>query len=84
MNVSLSPELEKLVNDKVNSGLYGSPSDVVSEALTAWAERERIREAKLAALRQDIEDGLNSGDPIPLDMEEIKRMARERYQSSSK
>jgi len=33
MNVSLTPELEELVNEKVRSGLYHTASEVVREAL---------------------------------------------------
>jgi antitoxin ParD1/3/4 len=82
MNVTLTPELEKLINDKVSSGLYDSAIDVVSDGLRLLAEQDRLREIKLAALRKDIEEGLNSGDSLPLDMESIKRIARERYQTS--
>ncbi len=33
MNISLPEELEKLVKERVDSGLYGSASEVVREAL---------------------------------------------------
>ena len=33
MNVSLTPELERIVNTKVESGLYQTASEVVREAL---------------------------------------------------
>ncbi|MFH7026978.1 MAG: type II toxin-antitoxin system ParD family antitoxin [Heteroscytonema crispum UTEX LB 1556] len=33
MNVPLTPELEQLVKDKVNSGKYHSISEVIGEAL---------------------------------------------------
>ncbi len=33
MNISLTPELENLVNQKVTSGLYHSASEVIREAL---------------------------------------------------
>ena len=33
MNVSLTPELERLVAEKVESGLYESPGEVVREGL---------------------------------------------------
>ena len=33
MNVSLAPELEKMVCEKVSSGLYNNASEVVSESL---------------------------------------------------
>jgi antitoxin ParD1/3/4 len=41
MNVSLTPQLEKMVRDKVESGLYNNASEVVREALRLMAERER-------------------------------------------
>ena len=33
MNISLTPELEKIVYEKVNSGLYTSASEVIRESL---------------------------------------------------
>ena len=38
MNISLPVELEKLVNDKVRSGLYTSASEVVREGLVGVRE----------------------------------------------
>ena len=40
MNVSLTPELEKIVNKRVKSGMYNSASEVVREALTTKTKRE--------------------------------------------
>ena len=52
MNVSLTPELEKLVNDKVRSGLYQTASEVVREALRLLKQRddEARREEQRAGL----------------------------------
>ena len=36
MNVSLTPELEKLVNEKVRSGLYQTASEVVRTAIAGY------------------------------------------------
>lgn len=33
MNISLTPELEKAVKEKVDSGLYNNASEVIREAL---------------------------------------------------
>jgi antitoxin ParD1/3/4 len=44
MNVSLTPELERLVNEKVASGLYQTASEVVREALRLLRERDGARE----------------------------------------
>lgn len=40
MNVSLTPELEKLVIEKVRGGLYQTASEVVREALRLLKQRD--------------------------------------------
>ena len=60
MNVSLTPQLEKLVTDKVGSGRYNSASEVVREALRLLQERDEVREVQLQELRKKIAEGLES------------------------
>ena len=55
MNVSLTPELERLVNEKVESGLYQTASEVVREALRLLKERDLARES----LRADVQAGFS-------------------------
>lgn len=43
MNVSLTPELEKFVGRKVESGLYNNASEVVREGLRLLKEHDEIR-----------------------------------------
>lgn len=76
MNVNLTPKLERFIQDKVTSGNYNNASEVVREALRLLEERDQTREAKLASLRQAIQQGIDSGPTIPLDIEAIKRKAR--------
>ena len=83
INVSLTPQLEDMIRKKVASGLYNSASEVVREALRLMEEQDRMRAVKLEQLRQDIRDGLNSGEPKPWDPEEIKRQGRERRDARS-
>lgn len=59
MNVSLTPQLEALVQEKVASGRYSSASEVVREALRLLEERDRLREARLSELRRDIAVGID-------------------------
>jgi putative addiction module CopG family antidote len=40
MNVHLSPEQERIVNDQLKSGQFRSAEEVIAEALTALRERE--------------------------------------------
>ena len=62
MNVNLTPQLEALVRQKVESGLYGSASEVVREALRLLDEQDRLRAARLEQLR---EQELNPSRPRP-------------------
>jgi antitoxin ParD1/3/4 len=57
VNVSLTPELEKLVAERVASGQYASASEVVREALRLLHERDQ-----LTLLRQDIRLGIQQLD----------------------
>lgn len=59
MNVSLTPELETLVDSKVKSGLYNSASEVVREGLRLLQQRDEMHEAKLKALRVEIQKGID-------------------------
>jgi antitoxin ParD1/3/4 len=62
MNVSLTPELERFVQEKVHSGRYTSASEVVREALRLLEEHEQIRMAQLAEFREEIARRLASLD----------------------
>jgi antitoxin ParD1/3/4 len=48
VNVSLTPELEKFISAKVESGRYTSASEVVREALRLLEEHDSRRAAQLA------------------------------------
>ena len=78
MNISLTPHLEDLVKGKVESGLYGSASEVIREALRLLEERDRLQRMRLKELRLEIQKGIDSGESTPLDMEEIKIRGRKR------
>ena len=60
MNVSLTPELAKLVEEKVASGLYTSASEVIREALRLLADSDRVRQAHVTELREKVAKGLAS------------------------
>jgi antitoxin ParD1/3/4 len=57
MHVSLPPQLEQMVREKVASGLYGDASEVVRAALRLMQERDEARAVKLQRLREALADG---------------------------
>ncbi|MDP9115194.1 MAG: type II toxin-antitoxin system ParD family antitoxin, partial [Acidobacteriota bacterium] len=62
MNVSLTPELEKLVQAKVRTGRYNSASEVVREALRLLEQQDSLRAIHLKELCSRIDEGLTSLD----------------------
>jgi antitoxin ParD1/3/4 len=56
MNVSLTPELERIVNTKVQSGLYQTASEVVREALRLLRDRDE----GLESLRREVRAGFEA------------------------
>ena len=81
MNISLTPQLENLVKKKVESGLYGSASEVIRAALRLLEEQDRIRAMRLEELQAEIKKGIDSGEPTPLNIQEIKVRGRRRLSS---
>jgi antitoxin ParD1/3/4 len=80
MNVSLTPELEKLVNEKVRSGLYTSASEVIREALRLLVENDRMKQRQIEAIQTKINRGieqLDRGEGIPASAA-IKRLRANR------
>ena len=62
MNVSLTPELEKFVSTKVNTGRYNSASEVVREALRLLEENDRVRAQQLKEFNQELGNRLAALD----------------------
>lgn len=77
MNVSLTPELEALVQEKVKSGRYHSASEVVREALRLLEEQDQLRAVRLEEVRTKIAKGLASLDRGEgIDGEEARKRLR--------
>ena len=62
MNVHLTPELEQLIQNKVESGRYNSASEVVREALRLMEQKDELRTIQLQELRKRIGKGLSEAD----------------------
>jgi antitoxin ParD1/3/4 len=78
MNISLTPHLEAMIREKVESGSYNSASEVVREALRLLEQEDQLRTLKMQKLRQDIQEGLDSGSTTKFDPQEVKRAARQK------
>ena len=80
MSIRLAPHVEALIRQKVETGPYLGPNEVVEDALLALDEREQTR---LLRIRTMVREGFESGEGIPVTaelMDEIEREAEAAYQ----
>jgi len=79
MNITLSPELETMIREKVEAGEYHDANEVVSQAMRALAKYEdalRYRQVLDAALAEAAAS-LDRGEGIELTDEEWDRIMAE-------
>ncbi|MBI1370427.1 MAG: type II toxin-antitoxin system ParD family antitoxin [Planctomycetes bacterium] len=79
MHVSLTPEMERLVAEKIATGRYRSADEVIQEGLRLLDRHEQSSNLKSA-----INEGVASGAATPLDMQKIKSEARKRHERAKK
>lgn len=76
MHISLTPELESIIKEKVASGLYNNASEVIREALRFMKTNEElVYQMKLDNLRMKLADGerdLEAGCYTELGQEDIR------------
>jgi antitoxin ParD1/3/4 len=79
MKLSLTPELEKFINDKVASGQFATAGEVVGHALTLLEQQEKTREEHLEEFNLELQrriDALDRGEHVT--SAEFEREIRER------
>lgn len=59
MNVSLTKELEEMINHKVESGLYNSASEVIREGLRLLNEQDQLKQIRIEELRREVQKGID-------------------------
>jgi len=79
MNIALTPELEKVVTDKITSGRYTSASEAVREALRLLEHEEKSRKEQLEEFNRELQariDSLDRGENVT--SEEFRRYFAEK------
>jgi len=58
---SIGKHFEELIDSLIKSGRYSTASEIMRDGLRLIEEREERRQAKLEALRAEIQKGFDSG-----------------------
>jgi antitoxin ParD1/3/4 len=71
ISITLPPEMNRIIKERVDAGDYGSTSELIREALRLWQRREEQHKQGLADIRSRIDAAL--ADPRPsLSMDEAR------------
>lgn len=87
MNISISPELEELIDKKVKTGMYSSASEVVREGLRLLKEQDELKELRLKELKKEIQNGYDSSSNSNVaewDVGKFKEKVRSRSSNGKK
>ncbi len=75
-SITLGDHFASFISDQVQTGRYGSTSDVVRAGLRLLEEHE----AKVKSLQDALIAGEQSGEPRPFDFEAFKARKRAEYE----
>ncbi len=67
ISITLPPDMLNAIKEKVQTGTYGSTSEVIREAMRLWQRKEEEYQARLALISERLEHSANSGQALPLD-----------------
>jgi putative addiction module CopG family antidote len=79
MSVTLTPELEKYIDDQVKAGRYGSPEELLSAAILQLKQSEQVgafAPGELDGLLAEGEADIGRGDTV--DAEQVREHFRRR------
>jgi antitoxin ParD1/3/4 len=75
LSITLPAEMVRIIRSKVESGGYGSNSEVIREAMRGWLERDR----HFATLNTAIERGIADADAgLVADSDQVRKALLER------
>ena len=64
MNLSLPPQIQRLIDERVKSGKYGTPEDVVAAAVAHLDQQERFGDFEPGELDRLLQEGEDSGPAL--------------------
>ena len=84
MNVSLTLELEQMVNERLATGLYQSANEVIHEALRLLQERDQLRSEILLGAEQLKQGRYKEYDSVDELIDDIRTRGQARLANNSR
>ena len=73
ISVALTGEQVGALKAAVTAGEYATTSEIVREAIRDWQLKHQLRREELQRLRHLWDEGETSGEPQPLDLNDLKK-----------
>ncbi|MGH6868617.1 MAG: type II toxin-antitoxin system ParD family antitoxin, partial [Methylocella sp.] len=77
LSITLPADMAQRIRSRVESGSYGSNSEVIREAMRLLEQREHEREQRLTVIRAKIKEA--EDDPVRIDAEEMRQHFEQRF-----
>ena len=84
LSIALTSEQAAAIRAAVETGEYATTSEAIREAVRDWQMKRELRQEDLKRLRQLWDEGLISGSSGPVDMEGLRKEARQRLEQMRK
>ncbi|MGH6796325.1 MAG: type II toxin-antitoxin system ParD family antitoxin [Methylocella sp.] len=82
LSITLPADMAQRIRSRVESGSYGSNSEVVREAMRLLEDREQEREQRLAVIRAKLKKAADS--PVRISADEVDRHFEKRFAEARK
>jgi antitoxin ParD1/3/4 len=82
LSITLPADMAQRIRSRVESGSYGSNSEVVREAMRLLEDRENEREQRLAVIRAKLKEA--EDDPVRITAEEMRQHFEQRFAEARK
>jgi antitoxin ParD1/3/4 len=80
ISITLTPEMNRLIKQRVEAGDFASSSELIREALRVWQKQEEEHQQRIAEIRARIKSSMD--DPRPsLPAEEVFERLRSYHES---
>ena len=81
ISITLTPEMNRVIKQRVDAGDFASSSELIREALRLWQRREEEHREKLAAIREKLQKSIDDPRPsVPLDS--VFERLRQRHEAN--
>ena len=82
LSITLPADMAQRIRSRVESGSYGSNSEVIREAMRLLEDRENEREQRLAAIRAKLNEAAEN--PVRISADDVDRHFEKRFAEARK